>query len=125
MKIKEIPLQTIRQIRQEVMYTGFNLEKVKLEDEELGKHLGLFINEKIVSIISIFIRNKELQFRKFATLEIEQGKGYGKQLLKYVFNWAKEDNCNLIWCNARITALGIYHKFGMKPFSDTWNKNGT
>jgi phosphoribosylformimino-5-aminoimidazole carboxamide ribotide isomerase len=124
MEIKEVQIETIWQIRKEVMYPDFNLEQVKLKDDELGQHLGLFVDNKLVSIISIFIKNNELQFRKFATLKLHQEKGYGKQLLQHVFNLAKQNNCQLIWCNARTSALGLYEKFGMKSFGETWNKNG-
>jgi GNAT superfamily N-acetyltransferase len=124
MEIKEVPLQKIWEIRKEVMYPSFSLEEVKLKDDELGKHLGLFVNEELVSIISLFIKNNELQFRKFATLELQQGKGYGKKLLQHVFDLAKQNNYNLIWCNARTSALGLYEKFGMKAFGESWNKNG-
>ncbi len=124
MEIKEVPLQKIWEIRKEVMYPDFNLDEVKLKDDELGQHLGLFVNNEFVSIISIFIKDKELQFRKFATLELQQGKGYGKQLLQHVFNLAKQNDYNLIWCNARTSALGLYEKFGMKSFGETWNQDG-
>lgn len=124
MIIKNVPLQTIWEIRKEVMYPSFSLEEVKLIDDELGQHFGVYLNDEVLSIISIFIKNKELQFRKFATLEMHQRKGYGKQLLQYVFELAQDDNCNSIWCNARTTALGLYEKFGMKSFGETWIQDG-
>ena len=124
MIIKNVPLQRIWEIRKEVMYPSFSLQEVKLNNDELGQHFGIYINEEVVSIISIFIKNEVLQFRKFATLEMQQGKGYGKQLLQYVFEYAKENNCNSIWCNARIAALGLYEKFGMKSFGETWFQDG-
>lgn len=90
MEIKEVPLQKIWEIRQKVMYPSFSFDEVKLKDDELGQHLGLFVNDELVSIISLFIKNNELQFRKLATLELQQGKGFGKQLLAYVFDLAKK-----------------------------------
>ena len=122
--IKPVPLEEIWRVRQTVMYPGENIAFVKLDDDENGLHFGLFENEKLVSVISLFERDDDVQFRKFATVQQMQGKGYGGTLLKFVFDWALQNDKECIWCNARLSATGIYYKFGMVPTGDSWSKYG-
>ena len=122
--IKPVSLEEIWRIRQLVMYPGESLTFVKLDDDETGIHSGLYENEKLISVISVFDRGENVQFRKFATLPAEQGKGHGSRLLQFVFDRAINDNKETIWCNARLSATGIYLKFGMVPVGDTWSRYG-
>ena len=77
------------ELRHKVMWPDKDLDYIKLEDDDLGTHFGLFKEDILISVISLFISNEEGQFRKFATLQQEQGKGYGSMLLDYVIKEAK------------------------------------
>lgn len=124
MLIKEVPIQEIWSIRQQVMYPGETVEFVKLDDDIAGIHLGLYQDDRLLSVISLFERDDAVQFRKFATIVREQGKGYGTRLLQYVMVWAAKNQKKIIWCNARLSATGLYEKFGMKQTGDSWAKYG-
>lgn len=124
MDIRSTELERIWEMRQKVMYPAESLDFVKLEEDNLGIHLGLYVKNQLVSVISLFIREGDLQFRKFATLDSEQGKGYGTQLLHHVMEWASSNNIKSIWCNARLSATSIYEKMGMKKVGDGWQKYG-
>lgn len=124
LNIQEVPLETIWRIRKEVMYPEHTLEQVMLPDDDTGRHLGLFEDGEIRSIISLFTKDQNLQFRKFATLTAHQGRGFGKLLLQHVFAQAKEAGITSIWCNARTSAMGLYRQFGMEPFGKTWEQHG-
>ncbi len=122
--IKEIPHFMVWEIRQKVMWPDKPLSYVQLEDDENGFHFGLFIQEKLVSIISLFVSNNEAQFRKFATLEEYQGRGYGSLLLKHVISIAKQKGVNRLWCNARINKTSLYEKFEMNCTNERFTKDG-
>ncbi|NII25809.1 1-(5-phosphoribosyl)-5-[(5-phosphoribosylamino)methylideneamino]imidazole-4-carboxamide isomerase [Pseudoflavitalea sp. X16] len=124
MEIKAVPLADVWRMRQAVMYPAESLDFVKLEEDEAGLHLGVYINGEVVSVISVFEDRGRVQFRKFATKTDQQGKGYGTALLQYVMDWAKHHNKQSIWCNARLTATAIYKKFGMQATGDAWQKYG-
>lgn len=124
LEIKETELSTVWRMRQKVMYPASSIDEVKLADDEEGLHLGLYGEDELISIISLFRRGEELQFRKFATAVDSQGKGYGSHLLRYVFEQAKSQGVRRIWCNARQTATALYEKFGMRPTGKTWEKYG-
>lgn len=124
MIIREVPIEEIWRVRQEVMYPAETLAFVKLEDDAFGIHLGLYRDEALLSIISLFEKDKTIQFRKFATIVAEQGKGNGTALLQHVMDWATEKGAKTIWCNARLSATGLYQKFGMQQTGDSWKKYG-
>lgn len=124
MEMKEVPLDIIWQMRKEVMYPDFTIEQVKLPDDKEGLHLGVYEDEVPVSVVSVFVKNNQLQFRKFATLTACQGKGYGSRLLAYVMQLAQQQQCSAIWCNARVNAMAFYEKSGMEPVGERWWQHG-
>jgi phosphoribosylformimino-5-aminoimidazole carboxamide ribotide isomerase len=122
--ISEVPIETIWNMRQTVMYPDEPLDFVKLENDSLGIHLGLYEDDTLVSVISLFEEEGSVQFRKFATAIPSQGKGFGTRLLTHVMDWAVENKKKSIWCNARLSATALYQKFGMRPTGETWEKWG-
>lgn len=97
---------------------------VVLPEDADGKHFGLFVGDKLVSVISLFTTGKECQFRKFATLDDEQGKGYGSQLFSFLIDFVKNMECDVLWCNARFDKRSFYEKYGMKTSGETFMKEG-
>ena len=122
MKIKRINASDTWQIRHEVMWPDQPFEFVQLEEDNFGFHFGVFDDDKLVAIVSCFIEGKEMQFRKLATLEKYQGKGIASELLKYIFEFAKEKKIEKIWCNARTNKKAFYGKFGMEDTLKTFEK---
>lgn len=111
-------------MRREVMYPELSIDEVKLGDDESGNHLGLYDGDELVSVVSVFVKQNELQFRKFATHTDRQNKGYGTALLQHVMGVAEQMQCVRIWCNARTSATKFYEKFGMHATGDTWLAKG-
>lgn len=122
--VKKVSLDDTWKMRQVVMYPEETLDFVKLEDDNEGIHLGLYLGDQLVTVISLFERGDNVQFRKFATLSNMQGRGFGTVLLQHVMKWAGDNNKKTIWCNARSSATAMYRKFGMIPTGDSWNKYG-
>lgn len=122
MEIKSIKASQTWQIRHEVMWPDQPLEFVQLEEDNLGLHFGVFDQEKLISIVSCFVADDEMQFRKLATLKEFQGKGSASQLLHYILKLAKENNLKKVWCNARTNKKSFYEKFGMKETLKTFIK---
>ncbi|ANF98683.1 GNAT family acetyltransferase [Paenibacillus bovis] len=106
------------------MWPDRELDYIKLKDDEMGQHYGLFVSDQLVSVISLFIENNEAQFRKFATLAGQQGQGYGSQLLSYTIQQAKQAGVQRIYCNARTEKTGFYSKFGLLPTGDSFVRGG-
>jgi ribosomal protein S18 acetylase RimI-like enzyme len=47
-----------------------------------------------------------------ATLPEFQNKGLSSELLEMAFPIIKQNFCSLLWCNARVSAVGFYEKVG-------------
>ncbi len=124
LQIKETELSRVWKLRYEVMYPEKDIEYVKLEEDEKGIHLGLYADDKLMSVISLFTENDSIQFRKFATLAAEQGKGYGTMLLNEVIDYAERNNIKKIWCNSRIEKTEFYEKFGFKKTNKKYEQDG-
>ncbi len=84
-------------------------------------HFGLFENNVLIGIISVFETSKDVftvkkqfQIRGMAILENQQKKGYGAALVQHAISHLQKENNFLIWFNARIIALGFYEKLGFE-----------
>lgn len=124
MDIKKIEPSQTWKIRHEVMWPNYPFEFVQLEEDNLGLHFGIYNENQLVSIISCFITQDEMQFRKLATLEKYQGKGFASSLLKYILNLAKEKKLTKVWCNARTNKKSFYEKFKMIDTHKNFTKAG-
>lgn len=124
MEIKKIPYTATWPIRQQVMWPDKPLDYIKIPGDETAVHLGLFVEDQLVSIVSVFIQGQEAQFRKFATLQKEQGKGYGSRLLTQLFAQFQQEQIHRIWCNARREKAHFYARFGMIETQQTFSKGG-
>lgn len=111
-------------IRHAVMWPDKPLSYIQLSEDASGLHFGLFKAEKLISVVSLFIKDSDVQFRKFATLINEQGKGYGTTLLSYVFDYIESEKINRVWCNARDEKTSYYQRFGMHITPEIFQKEG-
>lgn len=123
-EIKEAPLQEVLALRHKVMWPQMDLDYVKIDNDEDGMHLGLYDQGQLISVVSLFATDKDVQFRKFATDDNYQDQGYGSKLLNYTFMIMKNKNYNRIWCNARVEKSGYYKRFGLKETDDVFEKEG-
>lgn len=90
-------------------------------------HLGLFFNTTLIGVASFlknkntsFPQTKQYQLRGMGILKKYQGKGCGKLILSYGEKLLKSKNTNLIWCNARESALNFYKSNGYTSIGDTF-----
>ena len=123
LKIKNIQASETWDLCHRVMAPNRSFDAIKLPKDEEGLHFGLFEDNKLISVISLFMKKDNAQFRKFATEISEQNKGYGSILLNHIIEESIKNNVKNLWCNARLTALGFYEKFGFRAVSETWIDN--
>jgi GNAT superfamily N-acetyltransferase len=102
----------------------------KGDDDELTFHLGAFKEGKLVSVASFYFENKseyeaahphQYRLRGMATLPEFQGQGLSSALLKTAFPLIKQNQCTLLWCNARESAEGFYKKVGFVSNGETFD----
>lgn len=104
------------------------------DDDDLTFHLGGFVDNKLVSIASFYFQKNEripdenqYQLRGMATLPDYQGQGISSQLLKTAFPIIKQNLVEVLWCNARKTAIGYYESMGFEKLGQEFevDKIGT
>lgn len=122
--IEQITQELTWKIRQKELNPELPLSEIKLEEDDLGMHLGLFHDNKLITVVSLFEYGDELQFRKFATDSNYQRMGFGKQMLAYILDYATEKKFKKVWCNARTSASKFYKIFGFEETNQTFAKNG-
>ena len=113
-EIRSISAEETLLIRQQVLWPDKPLDYVRIDNDNEGQHYGLFIENQLITVISVFIEASEAQFRKFATLENHRGKGYGRLIFEYMLNELEHQGIHKIWCNARLEANGFYKKYGFE-----------
>jgi len=112
------------QIRHRVLWPHKNQENCSINEDLLEEtfHVGVFLNEEIVSI-GTFIKtdnnlfeNKHIQYRLRAmgTNKEYQKKSMGKQLILYAKKILINKRVNILWCDARKEAIPFYKKLGFK-----------
>jgi len=129
MPAEEIQIEQIRfeltwRIRHEVMYPHLPFDAIKLPADPDGIHFGLYAADWLSSVVSLFNDGDDYQFRKFATLEKHQRKGYGSLLLAYVIAFVRQEGGKRIWCNERTSATGFYETFGFQSKEVYFSEQG-
>lgn len=127
--LKEITALETYSVRHPVLREGKPMESCHFEGDNLQStiHLGLYINCALIGVVSLFKNKNEafeektqFQIRGMAVLKHHQKRGYGEKLLHEAEEIAEKYNCNLLWFNARETAIPFYEKAGYsihgKPF---------
>lgn len=124
MIIKKITPEQVWKIRHRVMWPEKPLNFIKLEDDLSGKHYGLFDDDGLATVVSCFVQKDKMQFRKLATLEDKQKKGYGTFLLNYIIDLGRSEKVTTLWCNARLNKKSFYEKFGLVEVDKRFEKEG-
>lgn len=124
MIITEVPYHDVLTMRQQVMYPDKDTEFVKLSEDDRGLHIGVYEKEELVSVMSIFLHGRDVQFRKLATRNDMQGKGFASALMQWLIDYANDMKLNRLWCNARGGATYFYKKFGYEETDELFSQNG-
>ena len=122
MQISSISVEQALPIRHQILWPNKTMDECRVEDDDTGYHFGVFIEQNLVCVASVFIDGKTARLRKFATLEMYQGKGIGSAVLQHVMLFLKQNLVELFWCDARENAMSLYEKFGMAPQGERFFK---
>lgn len=124
LSIEQIRPELTWRLRRDVLYPNEPLYQMEMEEDNHGYHFGAFADNQLVAVVSVFPKGDDFQFRKFAVLPEAQGQGVGKALLQDITNFTKNEGGGRLWCNARLSAIGFYAKYGFRQTGNTFNRNG-
>jgi GNAT superfamily N-acetyltransferase len=123
MEVLRIKANDTYAIRHKMLRPSGTLEDCMFQGDhdELTFHLGAFVDKKLVSVASFYFEKHPLfeqayqyRLRGMATLPDYQGQGHSSALLRTAFPVIKQNQCPILWCNAREKAMGFYIKVGFK-----------
>lgn len=126
MEVLRISASDTYRIRHQVLRPTGTLKdcEFKGDKDELTFHLGAFVDKKLVSVASFYFEKHpniegqyQFRLRGMATLPEHRAHGHSSALLKTAFPLIKQNFCQVLWCNARVAAVGFYEKVG-------FNKHG-
>lgn len=97
------------------------------DDVSEAFHFGAFIQENCVGIVTClpvshtyFEDKNAYQLRGMAVDKEWQSSGIGKALLLKTLAVVTHRKATLIWCNARMNAVGFYEKMGFSIMGDSF-----
>ncbi|USD66637.1 GNAT family N-acetyltransferase [Vibrio sp. SCSIO 43136] len=121
--IRAIGAEQTVAVRRQVLWPHKPASFCILDEDQHAYHYGVFIDDELVCVASLFADEHQVRLRKFATLETFQGQGIGGEMFQYLLMEAKQKGFEGFWCDARQTAVRFYQKFGLRVVSDTFYKS--
>ncbi len=122
LKIKQIKWQQTIPLRQSVLWPNKEASFCHVKDDEDATHYGVFIDNEIVCVASLYQKNNCIRLRKFATSLSYQRQGIGSVLLQHMIEQVRAANHECFWCDARETAISFYQHFGLKVEGEIFYK---
>lgn len=107
----------VRELRQQVLRAGRTKGEFSYPDDPAITHLAVLVGSRAVSCATTFPEPcgeepNAWRIRGMATDPQWQGRGYGRALLAEAAARAQAAGVALLWCNARVPALGFYQECG-------------
>ncbi len=107
-------------------------ECINPEDSEASTfHLGLSFKDNLICVASFSYQACPLlhagapyRLRGMVTDEKYRSQGFGAQLLAFAQDQLRKKRCDLIWCNARITAMPFYESVGFRGLGELFELPG-
>ena len=130
LKAKTIPSTLTYEIRKNILWPHIknNDDSLDIDNKPETFHLGVFLQEKIISVGTFVKENnpefetkKQYRLRAMGTSSIYQKNGAGRILIQKAMNLLKENNMKLLWCSSRIHAIPFYQNLNMKSLKDIYN----
>ena len=93
------------------------IEAMKKPGDEDAVHLGAFVNDKLIGIVSFYEEEQTIwRIRGMAVNPSYQKKGIGRRLIETGYELL--ENVMTIWCNSRISAIPFYERLGFTAVSE-------
>jgi len=128
--VKEIKPNDCYFIRHQVLWQHKSFDDCGIDiDYQAGAfHLGAFRGDELICVASFFKQSQtkfseqhQYRLRAMATLYSAQNTGAARELLNTAFQILKAKGQDLLWCDARITAIGFYEKLGFEKLGDSYS----
>ena len=104
---------------------GLSYDPRELAEEDDSFHIATRLEGKVVACLVLKpLAERCIKMRQLAVRESSQGKGFGRELVKYAHSFARERGYAEIVLHARETARGFYDKLGYEAERDSFLEVG-
>ncbi len=102
---------------------GIDFDQKELEREHEDILIGCFEDDKMEGCCLLTkVDDKTVRLRQMAVLSGLQGKGFGKALMQFAENLARDRGYKTLTMHARKTAVGFYEKQGYKVVGEEFQE---
>lgn len=136
--VRPITAAETRPLRAAVLRPGQPPEALVYAGDEHPQalHVGAFEDERLVGIATVYPEpppeayrdampgGGAFRLRGMATLPEVRGGGHGRELLEACFAHARAHGARVLWCNARVGALGFYRRMGLETIGPEFDIAG-
>ena len=121
-QFKQIKAAATYTVRHPVLRKGLSLSSCAFDSDEDNStiHLGAYIENKAIGVLTLLTNNRDVQLRGMAVLEHFQGQGIGKQLVAHAEQHVRLQNISTVWMNARLIAVPFYEACGYQKQGETF-----
>lgn len=136
--IEAVPAAAVRPLRSEVLRPGQPPTSLVYpgDDHPQALHVGAFADGVLVGIATVYPEpmplrpmadvdsDRAFRLRGMATRPDWQGKNLGRRVLTRCIEHARDHDADVLWCNARVVALGFYERLGFETLGDEFDIEG-
>ena len=120
--LKPICAKETYAVRHPLLRSGLPIESCAFDrdDDENTVHIGSFLNEKLVGVLTLLPNETDVQLRGMAVLPELQGKGIGRLLVAEAEKCVRDMDMSTLWMNARLVAVPFYEACGYQKQGETF-----
>ena len=115
MEVRQVKAEEVVELRHRVLRAGLPRESARFPGDELetSRHFAA-VDEggRVVGCLTLHLNEWEgrraYQLRGMATTDEVRGKGMGKMLMAAAEAFVAASGVGILWCNARVPAMGFY-----------------
>jgi GNAT superfamily N-acetyltransferase len=134
LRIERVAAAEVRPLRSEVLRPGIAAEALVYAGDDAPDALHLAARDIEGGIHGIASLNREAppdgnaeaawRLRGMATRAGSRGQGLGRRLLHACFRHVRAAGGGLLWCNARVVAVGFYARLGLRKQGEEFDIAG-
>lgn len=132
LSIKTTQASAILKVRLEILRKGMTLDDCHFsgDNDPESIHFAAFDSDKIIGCCTLTVNPQPIiegsyyQLRGMAVLEDYQKSGIGRKLLHAAESELIGQGKNVLWFNARTSAVGFYQKYGYQVLGNEFEIEG-
>lgn len=131
LRVEQADVSTVAPLRHAVLRPGRPAAEVKYSTDEEATHFAAYDTAgELVGVATVFPQAHPVtgeaawRLRGMAVTARIRGSGCGAQVLRAVLDHAASMGASLLWCNARVGALGFYQRYGFTVDSEVFEVPG-